>query len=270
MVAYHVARKHSGRYEKNSARNEFASVNEDTWKKYVLVINMWFDFCIATSQFAGRWSMLPLSEATWVHVGCHFFHYSGKRRGLACRTLQSYLRILVHILIFMGGVSVRSIDPLHEQQFEIVGRVVNSIGAAYPVSRAVRNTKSAWDWYIVDAGLKLLLMWDVYGHCHLQTRAWPAYARLVLCLFNYLGWRPVSLTHKPGEYATSLRWGQQAVLSFGECELHWADGRLVAVQISMLRTKFRRDPMYEACLDTGALKNRRIGVGKLPTVMMLI
>jgi hypothetical protein len=207
--------------------------------------------------------MLPLSEGEWVHVACHYFHYS-KPEGLACRTLQQYLRMLVHVLIHVGCYDVRAIDPLHGQQFEIIERVVRCIGEAYPISRAVRNTKSAWDWRIVDAGLQLLLMWDIYGHCNLQDPAWPAFARLVLCLFNYLGWRPVSFTHAPGEYLTSLRWALQAVLSFGECVLHWGeDGRPVAVQITMLRTKFRRSPMYEACLDTGALKNRRIGVGKL-------
>jgi len=84
----------------------------------------------------------------------------------------------------MAKVPVRAIDPLHDQQFDIVQRVVNSIGIVFPASRAVRKKKAAWDWQIVDAGLKLLLQWNVHGHCHLHTPAWPAYARLVLSLFN--------------------------------------------------------------------------------------
>jgi hypothetical protein len=263
ITAYHVARKHAGRFRKDTSRNEFAGVNEDTWAKYVHIISMWFDFCLAQGLFDGRWALFPLSEGVMVQVACHFFHYSGRKNGLSVVSLQQYLRMLVHVLVFMGKVPVRTIDPLHDQQFDIIQRVVNSIGIVHPVSRAVRNKKAAWDWQIVDAGLKLLLQWNVHGHCHLHTPAWPAYARLVLCLFNYLGWRPVSFTHKPGECASSPRWGGQPVLSFGECALHWDKGRLVAVQFSMLRTKFKRNPLFEACLDTDALRNRRIGVGKL-------
>lgn len=123
------------------------------------------------------------------------------------------------------------------------------------------HAKAAWDHNLVDKGMQLLLMWEVYGYCHLHTPAWPAYARLTLALFSYLGWQPVSLTHKPGEQL-SARWGGRAVISFGDCQLHWAQGCLVAVQVKMTRTKFNRDPLFDVTSD-GKLINRQIGVGKL-------
>jgi hypothetical protein len=238
-------------------------VNIDTYAKYVHIVNMWFDFCLANAMFTGRWDMCPLSEPRMISVACHFLFYGGRERGLACRTLQQYLRMLVHVLVFMGTLSARSIDPTHGRQFDIVQRVVNSVGIAYPATRAIRNTKAAWDSYIVDAGMRLLLLWDTFGHCHLHVPAWPAFARLTVGLFSYMGWRPVSFTHKPMEACTSIRWGGGPVLSFGECEMHWEGDRLVSVQISMLRTKFRRDPLFEGRLGSDELRNRVIGVGKL-------
>ena len=259
-VAYHVASHHAGKCKSDRARAEYAGPNEDTWLKYVHVINMYFDFCLVFGLFACRWSMLPLSEAVWVAVATHFFHYSKLPHGLQCSTLEQYLRMLVHVLIYMNSTPVAALGAMHKHQFATILRVVCSFGRVFPAARCKRNTKCAWDAALVDAGMQLLLMWDVWGHCHLQNPMWPAFARVTLGCFSYLGWRPFSLTHKPSDMG-SPRWGGMPVISWGDCQLHWAGGRLVAVQIQLNRTKFNRNPQFTVV--AGKLVNRRIGVGKL-------
>jgi hypothetical protein len=44
---YQVARRHAGRFCKDTSKNEFSGVNIDTYAKYVHIVNMWFDFCLA-------------------------------------------------------------------------------------------------------------------------------------------------------------------------------------------------------------------------------
>lgn len=184
QIAYHVSRVHAGKFRNDKARSEYAGPKEDTYKKYVHVINMWLDFCLVC-WFSGRWAVLPLSEAMWVAVAAHFFH-NGLPNGLQCSTLEQYLRMLAHVLIFMNDVPVPVLGSLHKQQFAIIQRVVTSFGIVYPAARTKRNTKKAWDASLVDKGMQLLLLWEHYGHCHMHTPAWPAYARLTLSLFCYL------------------------------------------------------------------------------------
>jgi hypothetical protein len=76
QVAYQVARRHAGRFRKDTSKNEFSGVNIDTYAKYVHIVNMWFDFCLANAMFTGRWDMCPLSEprikmAWMVLIGMH-------------------------------------------------------------------------------------------------------------------------------------------------------------------------------------------------------
>ena len=88
---------------------------------------------------------------------------------------------------------------------------------------------------------------------------------ITLALFSYLGWRHVSLTHKPGEQL-SARWGGRAVISFGDCQLHWAQGCLVAVQVKMTCTKFNRDPLFDVTSDGKLINRRRLVWESLRTV----
>lgn len=254
-MAYHVATHHAGKCKSDRARAEYEGPNEDTWLKYVHVINMYLDFCLVFGVFACRWSMLPLSEAMWVAVASHFFHYNQRPNGLQCSTLEQYLRMLVHVLIYMSPTPVAVLGAMHKHQFAVILRVVCGFGMVFPAARSKWNTKSAWDADLVHAGMQLLLMWDIHGYCNLHNPVWPAYARLTISLFSYLGWRPVSFTHKPGE-VSSARWGGRPVISFGDRQLHLAGGRLVVVQIQLNRTKFNRNPQFDVV--GGKLVNRRL------------
>jgi len=142
-------------------------------------------------------------------------------------------------------------------------QVVSDLADEQPEARCKRNTKEAWDHHNVDASLQLLLLWGVYGHCRTRYAAWPAFARLVICLFNYLGWRTICFTHKfcEGEGSCS-RWAGIPVLAVGECQLQWSNGGRVAVTVPFFRTKFNSDPQWESD-ERGVLRKRRLGADKL-------
>jgi hypothetical protein len=97
-----------------------------------------------------------------ISVACHFLFYGGRERGLACHTLQQYLRMLVHVLVFMGTLSARMVASLTLCS-------VSSTASALHTLPPVLYTKAAWNSYIVDAGMRLLLLWDTFGHCHLHV-----------------------------------------------------------------------------------------------------
>jgi len=261
-VAYGVSRLCGGKISNDRSRQEYAGANVATWIRYVHVIRMWFDFCLVQGIFLARWQQLPMSQAMWADLASHFFRYRGGR-GLQMSTLEGYLRMLTHVLVYMtplfGGGDP---DALHSTQFAVISLVVSDLADEHPEARCRRNTKEAWDHRIVDASMQLLLLWGVFGHCQRQYPAWPAYARLVISLFNFLGWRPICFTHRFGEAEGSSRWAGIPVVAFGECQLQWRDGGLVAVMVSLFRTKFNSDPQWESD-ERGVLRKRQLAADKL-------
>lgn len=212
-------------------------------------------------MFTSRWQSVPLPAAMWESVAAHMLTYSKRVLKLQLCTLESYLRMLAHVLIFMadrvgvgGGVD-------HGRVFTSIQQIVAAVGVQHPECRCRRNTKAAWDDQLVDAGMQLLLQWNVYGTCQSRCSAWPAFARLCLSLLNYTGWRPMSLTH---EYLEKfcLRWAGVPVLAWEDCTLHWQGHMLLSVSINCNRLKFGCDPLYESN-ELGELSNRAVTTGKL-------
>jgi len=119
-VAYGVSRLRCGKYSNDRSRQEYAAASEATWTRYVHVIRMWFDFCLVQGIFLARWQQLPLSQAMWADVAHHFFRYSGVR-GLQISTLEGYLRMLTHVLIYMMPLfGDGDADALHSSQFALI------------------------------------------------------------------------------------------------------------------------------------------------------
>jgi hypothetical protein len=259
-----VAGVHSGRNRGDRSQYERPGPNLKTQLKYQHVIRMFFNFLLLYNLFDQRWSSPVLSAAVWADIAWHFYTYSGRRSGVSDSTLESYLRMLSHVLIFVAGgcsaaMSVACLQ--HACQRDIIQRVVDVHCTFFPACRTVRNTKSAWDNVLVDAGLQLLLQWGSFGHCYLKHPAWPAFARMTLSMLNYLGWRPMSLTRDRVD-AQDDRWRNHPILPFGLCELAWQHGKAVSVQVFGLRTKFNRNPRPEQGRD-GSLSDRIIMDGKL-------
>lgn len=88
--------------------------------------------------------------------------------------------MLSHVFITMQQYGARQRDDLHNSQRERIQEVVTEFCRAHPECRVVPNTKSAWDDTLVDANMRLLLVWDVYGHACLGSPVWPAFARTVM------------------------------------------------------------------------------------------
>lgn len=129
MVACAVATLHSGRCRRDRARYEYGGVNVKTYVKYLHVLHMWVDFCLAMCMYSLRWQVAPLSQAMWVSIAQHFYTYSGKAIGLAATSLESYLRMLSHVLIYMGNFQPWQVDQLHKQQAAVIQRVVEQSAA---------------------------------------------------------------------------------------------------------------------------------------------
>lgn len=262
LVATGVSTQHSGRSRKDRGRYEFCGMNLKTKAKYLHVLHMWADYCIVARMFTLRWSLVSLTEAMWMSVAWHFYTYSGRAVGLSASTLESYMRMLSHALVYMAALHPIQAHSLHLQQQAVIQRVVEQFCVMFPVCRSKRNTKLAWDDTLVDAALQLLLMWNIYGHCYLKHAAWPAFARMTLSMLNYLGWRPFSLTRDRVD-AKHPRWFDKPILAFGDCQLGWgANGRLLYAQVFGKRTKFNSSPMFEVD-ETGNTKDRYIMDGKL-------
>lgn len=263
-IARGVAGVHSGRNRGDRSQYERPGANIKSQLKYQHIIRMFFDFMLLISMFDQRWSSATLSAVMWADIALHFYRYGGRDRGVSDSTLESYLRMLSHVLIFVAGGCSAAMSATHLQhasQRDIIQRVVDAHCTFFPLCRTVRNTKSAWDNVLVDAGLQLLLQWGAYGHCYLKHPAWPAFARMTLSMLNYLGWRPMSVTRDRVD-AQDARWHNHPILPFGLCELAWHDGKVVSVQVFGLRTKFNRSPRLEMGAD-GSLRDRIIMDGKL-------
>ena len=259
-MAAEVASSHCGRHRGDRRLYERCGMNVKTKHKYLHVARMWIHFCLVNGLFMLRWTYPVLDAAVWTMVAAHMHAYSGRPHGLSDISLESYMRMLSHILIYMAGKSAHY-TLLHRQQHRLIQRVVDEHCRRYPESRSLRNTKSAWDDVLVDAGMRLLLQWHTYGHCHMHLFAWPAFCRMALAVLNYTGWRPFQLTRDRLD-AKCPRWGGHPVFSLAECELLWQAGQLVAVTVACLRTKFRRNPRRELNRQ-GELVDRPLMTGKL-------
>lgn len=260
QIAKAVSFERSGRARADRDRYERCGSNIKTMLKYMHVMRIWIDFCLANSMFHLRWDYASLTPEVWRQLVQHMHGYSSRAAGLSDGSLESYMRMLSHVLIFMAAPVGQS-SQLHSEQRDVIQRVVDAHCVENPACRTIRNTKSAWSALLVDAALQLLLQWRVYGHCQMRQLMWPAFARLTLSMLNYLGWRPFSMTrdrvdkHDP-------RWCSDPILPFGWCRLIWQDNVLVAVQVFGKRTKFNRSPRQERD-ELGVLRDRPVLDGKL-------
>lgn len=259
VIANEVAVLHSGRNRGDRSRFERCGVNVKTMLKYMQVLRLWIFFCAAKGCFLMRWDHAALDSVTWGEVASLW--YSNSTRGsLADSSLESYMRMLSHVLIVIAG-DPSDFGRLHAQQRDIIQRVVDAHCQRNPICRTVRNTKAAWDDVLIDSAMQLLLQWNVYGHCYKSLLAWPSFARMAFAMLNYLGWRPMSLTRDRVD-KHDARWANHPVCSFGQCLLAWDCGVLVSAQVHGVRTKFLRNPRQE--LDSaGVLRDRAILDGKL-------
>ncbi len=259
LIATRVAELHSGRNRGDRARYERCGVNVKTAIKYLHVLRLWIHFCLCFNMFHVRWDHAALPECVWSKVAVHWSSLTA-RGTLADSSLESYMRMLSHTLIYMAA------DPaqygrLHARERSAIQKVVDAFCLRHPECRTIRNTKSAWDDVLVDAAMRLLLLWHVHGHCQKRSLAWPCFARMALGMLNYLGWRPFSLTRDRVD-AHDDRWRAHPICSFGHCLLAWEHGLLVSVQVHGVRTKFRRNPRQEMD-ESGVLRDVPVLDGKL-------
>ena len=110
--------------------------------------------------------------------------------------------------------------------------------------------------------MRLLLVWDVFGHCNRSVTAWPFFARMALGMLFYLGWRPFQLTRDEVDHKDA-RWQDHPVLSFGMCRLTWLPHRPASVFVNGLRTKFYRNPRPVLNPYSHELEDRVVCDGKL-------
>lgn len=193
LIARRVARDRSGRARADRERYERCGTNIKTNLKYMHVLRIWVDFCLAHGVFHLRWAHAVLSSAVWCKLAVHMHNYSKRSTGLSDGSLESYMRMLSHVLIYLAAPAGLG-GRLHGLQRDVIQRVVDLHCLRYPRCRTIRNTKSAWSDLLVDAALQLLLQWQQYGNRLLRYSAWPAFARMTVSMLNYLGWRPFSLT----------------------------------------------------------------------------
>jgi hypothetical protein len=180
---------------------------------------MWIHYCLVIGMFYDRWAYATLDSSAWSRVAVHMHNYSGRVNGLSDTTLESYLRMLSNMLVCMAAPAADR-KLLLCRQHRLIQRAVDQHCGLHPVCRSLRNTKSAWDDVLVDAAMQLLLQWHVYGHCNMHLRAWPAFARMVLAVLNYTGWRPFQVTRDRLD-AEDSRWAAHPILSFGLCSFVW-------------------------------------------------
>lgn len=261
LVATKVAVSHHGRHRGDRRLYERCGPNVKTMSKYLHVARIWIHFCLVAGMFFDRWKYAALDGDTWCRVALHMHTYGGRCRGLSDTSLESYMRMLSNILVCMACTAANRRQFLIGEQHRLIQRVVDEHCGLHPYCRSLRNTKSAWDDGLVDAAMQLLLQWHVYGHCNMHFRAWPAFARMVLAVLNHTGWRPFQVTRDRLD-AADARWTNHPILSFGLCSLVWRGGVLVAVGLTCLRTKFRRNPRQELNAD-GQLVDRPLLAGKL-------
>jgi hypothetical protein len=261
LVATAIAAKNSGKCRKDRTNYQYGGPSYGTKKKYTQIIRMFFNFALVAGCFTVRWQLGPLDEEQWEDIAEHLFRYSGRPKGLSVITLEKYMSMLLHVLIFMGNYTPSMYFCLHRSQQALVQRVMDKFTLRYPECRIIRNTKAAWDDTLVDGALQLLLMWDVYGHTILDCSAWPAFARMSISMLNYLGWRPFSLTTDSADLHDA-RWYNKPILSFKQCRFAWQDDSIVCVSVFGTRTKFNRNPLFQLG-SKGELKDRYIIDGRL-------
>ena len=116
----------------------------------------------------------------------------------------------------LGGVA----GSVYNRQREVIERCIDRFCECHPKCRSFRNGKGAWDLDLIDMAMRLLLVWDLFGHCNRSITAWPFFAHMTLVLLFCLGWRPFQLTRDEVDHKDA-HWRDHPILCFGMCRLTW-------------------------------------------------
>ena len=157
----------------------------------------------------------------------------------------------------LGGAA----GAVYNRQQEVIERCIDHFCERHPKCRSFRNVKGAWDLDLIDMAMRLLLVWDLFGHCNRSSTAWPFFARMTLGMLFYLGWRPFQLTRDVDH--NDARWQDHPILSSGMCHLTCLADRPASLFVNGLRTKFYRNPRPVLNQYSQELEDRVVCDGKL-------
>lgn len=223
-------------------RDEMSPPNPKTILVYKVVVRLWLLFCMQSGVYAVRWAHSSLSGSVW-HLFMDFANdHSVQEYGLTDKTLRMYCRVLSHVLCAVSGVGPSS----HRFQLMRIDQIVRAWVSRHPDCRVVPNTKSSWDHVLFEMAMRLADVWEVYGHMHTGVPAWFLFAKVVLSMLVYSGWRPFLMSRDRVADNCDHRWGYQSVLPCSNLWIHWLEDEdgpyIAAVYFGAKRTKKMRYP----------------------------